>query len=126
MTRQSDYKFEYDEQVVEWLAEGKTLASFAKKIGVNNSTLWRWSKIEPTFCNAIKDGHEIATNIHAPQFMLDAVRDSTVQSVPFVMYCRNVLKLKTKDESAPALPTDSSANDVSLKLIEYIDNMSKK
>lgn len=99
MTRQSDYKPEYDEQVIDWLADGGTVAGFAKKIGVNNTTIYRWVKAFPSFSNSIKEGQDIAIKLYAPQFMLDAVRDDTVQSVPFIMYCRNVFGLKTKDDN---------------------------
>jgi hypothetical protein len=99
MTRQSDYKPEYDAQVIEWLAEGKTLVNFAKSIGVNNSTVWRWSKEESSFCNAIKEGRDIAKDVHSEQFLVDNLENQKLNNVVTVLYCRNVLGIKTKDDS---------------------------
>ena len=99
MIRKIDYKPEYDEQVIEWLAEGKTLSNFAKSIGVNNSTVWRWSKVENSFCNAIKEGREIAKNVHSEQFLMDNLENQKLNNVVTILYCRNVLNIKTKDDN---------------------------
>lgn len=93
------YKKQYDEMVLNWLSKGETLADFAIKIGVNNVTIYRWKNEHESFCKSVKEGQEISREINAEKFLKDAVRDNAVQSVPFVMYCRNVLKLKTKDEN---------------------------
>jgi hypothetical protein len=98
MTRKSDYKKQYDDQVIEWLAEGKTLYCFGKELGVGTSTLYDWKNNHASFSEAIKKGRELSKE-WGMQFVADAVRDNTVQSVPFIMYCRNFLNLKTKDDN---------------------------
>ena len=99
MTRKSDYKLEYDEQVIEWLAEGKTFASFGKELGVSNSTIYEWKDVNPSFSEAIKRGREIAKDVHSEQFLVDNLENQKLNNVVTVLYCRNVLGIKTKDDS---------------------------
>lgn len=105
--RPTDYRQEYDSQVTEWLADGKTLYAFGKHISVNTSTLYEWRDNYQSFSEAIKNGRELAKE-WGMQFLADSVKDDKIQPVPFVMYCRNVLNFKTKDDTPPpALPPDN-------------------
>lgn len=104
MTRPTDYKEEYDERVTEWLAEGNTLADFAESVGVSYATIWNWGKTHESFFDSVKKGREIAQEIFTEKFLKSALRDVRIQPVPFVMYCRNVLRLKTKDDTPPPAP----------------------
>lgn len=108
--RPTDYKQEYDSQVTEWLAEGKTLADFAELIDVTYVTIWNWEQNHESFFNAIKKGREIAQKIYTEKFLKSAIRDDKIQPVPFVMYCRNVLRLKTKDDTPPPPPPTDGFN----------------
>ena len=103
--RPTVYQDDYCEAVTEWLSEGKTLASFAKHVGVNSVTIWRWHETIPEFCNAIKSGREIANKIYSEQFLLDNLEKQSLNNVMAILYCRNVLKIETKDKA------DNSATD---------------
>lgn len=96
--RPTDYKPEYCDMVIEWLASGKLMYDFADKIGANIVTVHRWRKTNPEFCKAITEGEELKS-YWGQKFVQEAVRDHTIQGVPFVMYCRNFLKLKTRDDN---------------------------
>lgn len=103
MTRQSDYKPEYDDMVLEWLAEGNTLRSFAVNIGVSSATLYNWRENQ-SFLDAIKKGRKVAHEIYAEQFLYDNLENQKVNNVMAILYCRNVLGIKTKDDDTPPPP----------------------
>ena len=99
------YKHEYCDAVIDWLSNGKTLASFAEHVGVNRVCLWGWKEKHQAFDNAIKKGREIATALHSEQFLLDNIEKQSLNNVMAILYCRNVLKIETKDKA------DTSATD---------------
>ena len=99
------YKHEYCDAVIVWLSNGKTLASFAEHVGVNRVCLWGWKEKHEAFDNAIKKGREIATALHSEQFLLDNIEKQSLNNVMAILYCRNVLKIETKDKA------DTSATD---------------
>lgn len=106
--RPTNYKDEYDEQVTEWLAVGKTLASFAEKIGVSYVSIWDWAQAHDNFSYAIKKGREIASKIYAEKFLIDNIENQNINNVIAILYCRNVLKIKTKDDAPPPhIPQDN-------------------
>jgi hypothetical protein len=110
MHRQSTYKAEYDEQVTEWLAEGKTFYSFGQTIGVSTSTLYYWQNDYPSFSHAIKKGREIANKIYSEQFLFDRLENQRMNNVVAILYCRNVLGIKTKDDTPPPPPPPDQFN----------------
>lgn len=92
------YKREYAPLVTEWLAEGSVLYDFAALVGVTQSTLWEWMEKNKDFSEAVKRGRNRAKALYAEKFAKEAVRDKDVQSVPYIIYARNFLGLKTKDD----------------------------
>lgn len=54
--RPSLYKAPYADDVVEHLALGYTLASWAGSIGVSRDTVYEWANVHPEFSDAIKKG----------------------------------------------------------------------
>ncbi len=52
--RPTDYDPAYCERVVEFLADGYSLAAFAGEIGVARSTVYKWADEHPEFSDAIK------------------------------------------------------------------------
>lgn len=49
----SRYKKQYCKDIVKWLSEGKTLASFAKSVGVSAQRIYDWEKSHPEFKEAL-------------------------------------------------------------------------
>lgn len=96
--RPTKYKPEYDDMVVDWLADGKTLQSFGEHIGASNATLYNWQKNQ-SFLDAIKKGRKIAHEIYSEQFLYDKLENQKINNVITILYCRNVLNIKTKDDS---------------------------
>lgn len=122
--RPTKYKQEYADQVRDWLANGKTLYAFGVEKGVGTRTLYEWRDSNPDFLQAIKDGRELAIE-WGHQFVADAVRDNTIQSVPFIMYCRNFLKLKTKDDDTPAQQIKIELKKEDMEIIDRAINPNK-
>jgi hypothetical protein len=58
--RPSEFKEEYVAEVAEMASNGLTDLEIAESIGVNRTTLWRWSQVHPELCNALKDSKQIA------------------------------------------------------------------
>lgn len=94
--RPTKYKSEYCDMVVEWLAEGKLLYNFAKHINVGVVTLHDWRNAHEEFSKAIKKG-EVLKQYIAEKYVENMVENNHINNVAFVMYCRNFLKLRTKD-----------------------------
>ena len=103
--RPTKYKPVYADMVTEWIADGNLMYEFADEIGVHISTIHNWKNSIPAFLEAIKLGEEL-TQYWAQKFVKDACHDNTIQSVPFIMYCRNFLKLKTKDDEIKVDPEE--------------------
>ena len=49
---------EVAEDMIEWVGNGHTLSSFAKKHGVGYTTVWRWLKAEPELAAKVKSARE--------------------------------------------------------------------
>lgn len=76
--RPTSYKATYCDQVIEEMADGKSLTAFAAEIGVARSTINVWMEANPEFSEAVKiakakcaawweaRGRSIATNGGAP------------------------------------------------------------
>lgn len=60
MGRNTDYKPEYDEQIIE-LAKSKTMYSIAVEWGVCFDTLQEWQRVHSSFSSAYKRGRTIQT-----------------------------------------------------------------
>lgn len=58
--RKTLYKQEYDEQVRKLCLLGLTDADLAKHFEIDETTLYEWKKVHPTFSQAIRDGKENA------------------------------------------------------------------
>lgn len=56
--RPSDYKAEYCQQLIDHMASGYSLASFAGKIGVTRVTLYNWRDSHSDFAEAMAIGEE--------------------------------------------------------------------
>lgn len=54
--RPSKYQDAYCVEVVDFLAEGHSMAAFAGHIGVNPDTTAEWEKVHPEFSDAVKRG----------------------------------------------------------------------
>lgn len=54
----SKYKKEYDEKLIDHMAEGFSFESFAGLISVNQDTLYEWAKVHPSFSEAKKTAYE--------------------------------------------------------------------
>lgn len=48
------YKEEYCEQIVEHMATGQSLISFANKINKHKDTIYEWAKVHPKFSDALQ------------------------------------------------------------------------
>lgn len=48
------YRPEYCEEIVEWMAKGKSLTSFAVKIKVTRETVYEWGRVHPEFSDALE------------------------------------------------------------------------
>lgn len=46
------------EDMIEWVGNGHTLSSFAKKHGVGYTTVWRWMKADPELAAKVKSARE--------------------------------------------------------------------
>lgn len=46
-----------------WARNGKNLQHIARKIGINEATLWKWRKQSPSINNALNDSREMADNM---------------------------------------------------------------
>lgn len=122
--RPTKYKPEYANQVRDWLSNGKTLYAFGVHKGVCTKTIYEWRDANPDFLQAITDGKALALE-WGQQFVVDALRDNTVQSVPFIMYCRNFLKLKTKDDDTPAQNIKIELKKADMDIIDRAINPNK-
>lgn len=125
MHRQTDYKPEYDDMVLKWLADGKTLYAFGQHVGVCTATLYNWRDNNTSFLEAITRGREL-TKEWGLEFLNKNLENQKINNGVFNLYCINVLKLKTKDDAPPPPPVDNNANNVALKLIDYLDSVAKK
>lgn len=103
--RPTKYKKEYCRDVVEWLSEGKLMYEFAQHINVHICSIYEWQEKHDEFSEACKKGERYKTYI-AEKFVKDAIHDKDINNVPFIVYCRNFLKLKTKDHE----PKDDGDN----------------
>jgi len=56
--RPTKYKPEYCDQIIDFMAEGKSLLQFACSIGVHTDTIQEWKNVYPDFSVAIKKGQE--------------------------------------------------------------------
>lgn len=59
--RPSKYSQAYCNEVIECLAEGKSVTAFAGRIGVARSTVFKWVDEHPEFSDALKIGQAKAT-----------------------------------------------------------------
>ncbi len=48
------YEEKYCDQIIKHLSDGRSLTSFAAKIGVNLDTIYEWAKVHPEFSEAKK------------------------------------------------------------------------
>ena len=60
--RPTKYRPEYCDQVVEHMAQGKSLTSFASRIGVSTDCLYDWIATNADFSYAVKCGHPARVN----------------------------------------------------------------
>lgn len=54
--RPSKYKEEYCKMIIDHMAQGRSIASFASSIDVNKDTIYEWKKHHEKFSDAIKVG----------------------------------------------------------------------
>src|SRR5689334_5938392 len=59
--RPSKYSDAYCNEVIECLAEGKSVTAFAGRIGVSRATVFNWADEHPEFLDALKVGQAKAT-----------------------------------------------------------------
>lgn len=52
--RPTVYRSEYCDEIVEHMATGKSLTSFAVKINVHRDSLYEWAKVYPEFSDALE------------------------------------------------------------------------
>ncbi len=55
--RPTEYKPEFCQMLIDWMAEGKTIKDFAKHLKVTKETVSRWGRIHPEFLEAKDMGH---------------------------------------------------------------------
>ena len=72
--RPSKYSDAYCNEVVECLAEGKSITAFAGRIGVARSTIFKWVDEHPEFSDAVKVGQAKATEFWE-QILIGVARD---------------------------------------------------
>jgi thymidylate synthase len=58
--RTSEYDPDLVPQIVEMANSGLTDLEISEEIGFSRTTLWRWRKIHPELCNALKEAKGIA------------------------------------------------------------------
>lgn len=51
--RKTLYKPEYDDNVIEWGAQGKSLVWMCAELGISRQTIWDWRKANPSFDEAM-------------------------------------------------------------------------
>lgn len=51
--RKTLYKPEYDDSVIEWGAQGKSLVWMCAELGISRQTIWDWRKANPSFDEAM-------------------------------------------------------------------------
>ena len=54
--RPTKYRPEYCDMLIEHMAEGASMTSFAAEIGVSRETISEWGRVHPEFSVAIKNG----------------------------------------------------------------------
>ena len=52
--RPTDYRPEYCDEVVSFMADGKHVIEFAAHVGVAKSTVYKWAEELPEFSDALK------------------------------------------------------------------------
>lgn len=51
--RKTLYRPEYDDSVIEWGAQGKSLVWMCAELGISRQTIWDWRKANPSFDEAM-------------------------------------------------------------------------
>lgn len=61
--RPEQYREEYCEDIVEFMAEGKSVTQWAARVGVLRCTVYEWAKRHPEFATALSLGKQAAEAI---------------------------------------------------------------
>lgn len=54
--RPTIYQIKYCQKIIDWMADGYSISSFAGKIGVSEKTIYNWAKENEDFLQSIKIG----------------------------------------------------------------------
>lgn len=122
--RPTDYKPEYCDDIREALAQGILMYEWAAQKKINITTLHSWRLAHNDFNKAVKEGEELKQYI-AEKFTRDSMLNPNLNNVAFVMYCRNFLKLRTKDKDDNQSEFKLSAeqlSELSLEELEVLKN----
>jgi hypothetical protein len=82
--RPSEYRPEYDEMVIECMAQGLSLTAFAGMVRVSRETVYRWKSAHSTFRDAVSRG-ETARNLHLERKLLAARYGAQCSAAQFAL-----------------------------------------
>jgi len=103
--RPTKYKESYCNDVMKWLGEGETLASFADEVCCcTRDTLYEWARIHPEFSDAIKRGRA-----RGERYWMNFAKENMVlpkshsfQAAPWIFLMKNQYKWTDRVEHSGA------------------------
>jgi len=86
--RPTKYKDEYCQEVVEYLARGKSVTQLSAHLQVSKSTIYLWAEQNTKFSDALLRGQELS-EAHWETELVDMMRDRDVNAPLVKLYFAN-------------------------------------
>ena len=101
--RPTDYKEEYNDIAIEFLAQGKSIIQLCGKLRVSRQTIYRWAEANPEFSYTLNLGRQLSQS-HWEDKLEKMMFDKDVNSPLVKLYFANRFgwsdKAETKNENA--------------------------
>lgn len=116
--RPTDYKPEYCDEVVSFMADGRHVIEFAAHIGVAKSTVYKWAEELPEFSDALKKAQ---TKSMAWWINLDKNKASGINSGGSDTLIIHMLKCKDREEFGDK-PIDSVSRTDNVSILGMVSS----